>query len=80
MLKATVPNVASISQTYVASMFIWMLYMFHTYVAIKMLPEVEPGGLAGVVPPQVQLTHLNTYINICIYSTKILISPIFIKI
>ena len=33
MLQASVPNVSSIFQTYVASVFIWMLHMFHTYVA-----------------------------------------------
>ena len=33
MLQASVFNVSSIFQTYVASVFIWMLHMFHTYVA-----------------------------------------------
>ena len=28
-----VPNVSFIFQTYVASVFVWMLHMFHTYVA-----------------------------------------------
>ena len=32
MLQASVFNVSSIFQTYVASVFIWMLHMFHTYV------------------------------------------------
>ena len=31
MLKASVTNASSIFQTYVASVFIWMLHMFHTY-------------------------------------------------
>ena len=34
MLQASVPNVSSVFQTYVASMFILMLHMFHTYVAM----------------------------------------------
>jgi len=32
MLQASVPNVSSVFQTYIASVFIWMLHMFHTYV------------------------------------------------
>jgi hypothetical protein len=32
MLQVSVPNVSSVFQTYVASMFIWMLHLFHTYV------------------------------------------------
>ena len=32
MLQASVPNVSSVFQTYVASVFIWMLHIFHTYV------------------------------------------------
>ena len=33
MLQASILNVSSIFQTYAASVFIWMLHMFHTYVA-----------------------------------------------
>ena len=33
MLQASVSNVSYVFQTYVASVFIWMLHMFHTYVA-----------------------------------------------
>jgi hypothetical protein len=33
-------------------------------------PEAEPRGLAGAVAPQAQYIHLNTYINIYIYSIK----------
>jgi hypothetical protein len=33
MLQAYVSNVSSVFQTYVASVFIWMLHMFYTYVA-----------------------------------------------
>ena len=33
MLQAYVPNVSSVFQTYIANVFIWMLHMFHTYVA-----------------------------------------------
>jgi hypothetical protein len=33
MLQASIPNVSSIFQTYVVSVFIWILYMFHTYIA-----------------------------------------------
>jgi hypothetical protein len=33
MLQASVSNVSSVFQTYVASVFIWMLHMFHIYVA-----------------------------------------------
>ena len=33
MLEAFVPNILSVFQTYVASVFIWILHMFHTYVA-----------------------------------------------
>jgi hypothetical protein len=32
MLQASAPNIPSIFQTHFASVFIWMLYMFHTYV------------------------------------------------
>jgi hypothetical protein len=32
MLQAFVSNISSIFLTYVASIFIWMLQMFHTYV------------------------------------------------
>jgi hypothetical protein len=32
MLQASVPNVSSVFQMYIVSVFIWMLYMFHTYV------------------------------------------------
>jgi hypothetical protein len=31
-LRASVPNVSFVFQTYVASAFIWMLHMFHIYV------------------------------------------------
>jgi hypothetical protein len=33
MLQASVPNISSIFKMYVASVFVWMLHMFHTYVA-----------------------------------------------
>jgi hypothetical protein len=33
MLQVFVPNVLSVFQTYVTSMFIWILHMFYTYVA-----------------------------------------------
>jgi hypothetical protein len=33
MLQASVPNVPSVFQKYVARVFIWMLHTFHTYVA-----------------------------------------------
>ena len=33
ILQASIPNVYSVFQTYVASVFIWMLHMFHTYIA-----------------------------------------------
>jgi hypothetical protein len=33
MLQESVPNVSSVFQTYIASVFIWMLHMFHTDVA-----------------------------------------------
>jgi hypothetical protein len=33
MLQAFCSNVSSVFSTYVASVFIWMLHMFHTYVA-----------------------------------------------
>jgi sensor histidine kinase YesM len=32
MMQASVPNVSSVFYTYVASVFILMLHMFHTYV------------------------------------------------
>ena len=33
MFQASIPNVSFVFQTYVASVFIWMLHMFHAYVA-----------------------------------------------
>ena len=33
MLQASVTNVSSVFQMYAASVFIWMLHIFHTYVA-----------------------------------------------
>ena len=33
MLQVYVPNVLFVFSTYVASVFVWMLHMFHTYVA-----------------------------------------------
>jgi hypothetical protein len=33
MLQASVPNISSVFRTHVASVFICMLYMFHTYIA-----------------------------------------------
>jgi hypothetical protein len=33
MLQAFIPDVSSVFQTYVSSVFIWMLHMFHIYVA-----------------------------------------------
>jgi hypothetical protein len=32
MLQTCVPNVSYVFETYVASVFIWMLLMFHTYI------------------------------------------------
>jgi hypothetical protein len=37
MLQASVTNVSSVFRTYVASVFIYMLHMFHTYV-VSVLP------------------------------------------
>jgi hypothetical protein len=33
MLQASIPSVPSVFQIYFASVFIWMLHMFHAYVA-----------------------------------------------
>jgi hypothetical protein len=33
VLQMSVPNILSIFQTYVASVFIWILFMFRTYIA-----------------------------------------------
>jgi len=33
MLQKSVSNVSSVFQTYVTSVYIWMLHMFYTYVA-----------------------------------------------
>jgi hypothetical protein len=32
MLQASVPNVSSVFEMHVVSVFIWMLHIFHTYV------------------------------------------------
>jgi hypothetical protein len=32
MLQMSIPNISSVFQTYVASVFMWVLHMFHTYV------------------------------------------------
>jgi hypothetical protein len=32
-LQMYVPNISSVFQTYVCKCFIWMMHMFHTYVA-----------------------------------------------
>jgi hypothetical protein len=37
MLQVPIPNVLFVFQIYAASVFIWMLHMFHTYVASSLL-------------------------------------------
>jgi hypothetical protein len=46
MLQTSVPNVSSVFQTYVTSVFIWMLHVFHTYVASVYLGVVYVFSMA----------------------------------
>jgi len=75
MLQASVPNVLSVFQTNVASVFIYMLYMFHTYV-VSVLSNVAYVLQCFLsvfhVFLQVFQTHISSVPSVLFYMLQVL--------
>jgi hypothetical protein len=87
-LQVSVPHVLSVFQMYVASVFIWMLYMFHTYIAnvlsgccicVSMVFQVFSGVFACVSAVCFKCFKRMFQVFICLHTYVANVSPRYFR-